>query len=102
MSGNTNYVTNAILLEHFSAGHLNKEWINSSFIFGKKWHEFKKVNSIEIHEIVYFEKLAFNSRFRILLENKFIIKAIILFLTNIRFLSVSNSKYLLRSLLNVF
>ena len=96
-SGKINYVTNSILLEHYSAGNLNKEWINSSFFFGKKWQEFNKVSSIDIDSEKYFEKLAFNSRFRVLLENEFFKEAMILFFSNLRFLSFSNLKYLYKS-----
>jgi hypothetical protein len=66
-SGKINYVTNSILIEHYSAGSLNKDWIRASFFYQKKWpqatydKEYKQIN---------FEKLAFDSRLQILLENK--------------------------------
>jgi glycosyltransferase involved in cell wall biosynthesis len=36
-NGYHNYVTHRILLEHFSIGHLDKEWLKSSLEFHKKW-----------------------------------------------------------------
>lgn len=93
-NGKINYVTNSILLEHFSAGSLNKEWIKSSIIFGKKWKKNMIVNKIEILDNKYFEKLAFNSRYRVLLENKFFKEALILLFLNVTFFSLKNLKYL--------
>jgi hypothetical protein len=95
-NGKLNYVTNSILLEHFSAGSLNKDWIKSSFTFGAKWKNFKIVNKIEDKK--YFEKLAFNSRFKVLLDNEFFSEAMIFFILNIRFCSLSNLKYLYRTI----
>jgi hypothetical protein len=97
-NGKRNYVTNSILLEHYSAGSLNKDWVDSSFLFEKKWGEFEKVKSIDDQKKKYLERLAFNSRFRVLLDNKFKKKAIILFLSNMEFLSINNLKYLIRSI----
>jgi hypothetical protein len=97
-NGKTNYVTNSILLEHFSAGSLNGDWINSSFYFGKKWKEFMKVNSIFINDKQYFERLAFDSRLRVLLDCRYFSAAFVLFCSNLFFFSLSNLKYFVRSL----
>ncbi len=97
-NGKTNYVSNAILLEHFSAGSLNKDWIKSSFFFEKKWKDFKTFNLNKNRDNKYFEKLAFNSRLRVLLENKCFMEGMKLFLLNLKFWSIGNIKYLIRSL----
>jgi hypothetical protein len=96
-NGKINYVTNSILLEHYSAGNLNKDWVTSSFLFEIKWKEFMTVKSIDNQKKKYLERLAFNSRFKVLLDNKFNKKALVLLLSNMRFLSINNLKYLIRS-----
>lgn len=96
-NGKTNYVTNSILVEHFSAGSLNEEWIDSSFYFGKKWKEFMKVNSIFINDKEYFEKLAFDSRLRILLDCRYFSAAFVLFSSNLFYFSLRNLKYFVKS-----
>ena len=35
--GYHNYVTHEVLLEHFSKGHLDNQWMESAFLFQKKW-----------------------------------------------------------------
>ncbi|HMO61642.1 MAG TPA: glycosyltransferase [Ferruginibacter sp.] len=35
--GYTNYVTNAVLIEHLSAGRLSREWAEAAIVFHKKW-----------------------------------------------------------------
>lgn len=95
-NGKINYVTNSILLTHYSSGILNKDWVSSSFLFEKKWKEFKKVNSIEMRKKKYYENLAFNSRFRLLLDNEYFKEAMTLLFLNINFFSLSILKYLNR------
>ncbi len=99
LNGKTNYVSNSILIEHFSPGSLNRDWVISSFLFEKKWSQFNKVISIDSQENMYYEQLAFNSRFRVLLGANYKNKAIVLFLFNLRFFSMTNVKNLLRSFL---
>jgi hypothetical protein len=67
-SGKINYVTNSILIEHYSAGSLNKDWIKASFFYQKKWPQafYDKENTPR-----NFEKLAYDTRLQILFENKF-------------------------------
>jgi hypothetical protein len=78
---------------------LNKEWVDSSFYFGNKWKGFLNVNSIVIHDKVYFERLAFDNRLRLLLDERYFRAAFVLFYSNLFFCSVSNLKYFIRSML---
>lgn len=66
-SGKINYVTNAILIEHYSAGSLNNDWVNASFFYQKKWPQTFYLTENAISD---FEKMAFDSWLQILLENK--------------------------------
>lgn len=70
-SGKTNYVTNSIFIEHYSAGSLNKDWVKSSFIFDHKWN---KVSKFSFNTNNYLERLAFRSRIQVLVENKFYLR----------------------------
>jgi GT2 family glycosyltransferase len=67
--GKTNYVTNSILVEHFSSGSLNRDWIKSSSIFSNKWPMQMNICSLMSSQKILLENLAIESRFRILLDN---------------------------------
>jgi hypothetical protein len=69
--GKKNYVTNAILIEHFSSGSLNKDWVEASFKYQKKWGNALTVSQNTNKSL---EKLAYESRVQILLKNKFYLK----------------------------
>ena len=74
--GKTNYVTNKILIEHFSSGSLNKEWVKSSRSFAVKWPKIIHIGNLKKKDLIMFEKWAVESRINILFENKMIIDAI--------------------------
>jgi hypothetical protein len=72
-SGKINYVTNAILIEHYSAGSLNKDWVHASFFYQKKWpHAFYIKDNTNNN----FERIAFDSYLQILMENKFYLRTL--------------------------
>lgn len=66
-----NYVTNAILIEHYSSGSLNKDWVHASYKYQKKWGGTRNISKNTNKSL---EKLAYESRVQILLKNKFYMK----------------------------
>jgi len=93
-NGKINYVTNTILLEHFSSGSLNKDWIEASFKYEKKWN--KCVGLIEVTDN-HFEILAFESRVQILLQNRFYLKTIQL-LFHYKYITIKLFRVILKSI----
>lgn len=99
-SGKINYVTNAIQIEHFSSGSLNKQWVKSSKLFSNNW-------SMGVYNLVdrkisksKFEKLAFNSHFETLLENKFYFEIFKLLILNPQYISVKIYLRLFKTVFN--
>ncbi len=67
----TNYVTNDILLEHFSEGSYNQAWLDDTAKFHKKWADrlpfyLKKPNSL----VAYFREIKMSFRFIRMLMKK--------------------------------
>ena len=72
-SGYKNYVTSEILLEHLSAGSLDKKWIDAAFIFHKKWRTALPVyiENISKEETKKINLEALKNWLLILLEHKY-------------------------------
>lgn len=95
ISGKKNYVTNSIMVEHYSAGSLNKDWVQASFIYQDKWPGTYFSNPNIQGD---FERLAFNSRKNILLENKYYLKTFFSLL-KIKYFSIHSMILFIKSLL---
>jgi hypothetical protein len=93
-NGKINYVTNAILLEHYSAGSLNKDWVESSFLFENKWNKPFIVKEFTKNQ---FELLAYESRVQTLLQNKFYLKTFE-FIFRYKFISTKIFRLILKTI----
>lgn len=90
--GKTNYVSNKILLQHFSSGSLNNEWVKSSKSFANKWPKTIHIGNLKQKDLEMFEKWAIESRINILFENNLIIDAINLMIREFHFQKKSIKK----------
>ena len=70
--GFRNFVSHEILLEHFSAGNMDKNWIRGAEIFHRKWRKALPVSvgSIAVREIRGLELSAARNFLRILTYNR--------------------------------
>jgi hypothetical protein len=97
-NGKRNYVSNLILIEHFSCGSLNSDWLRSSFIFKKKWQK-GIYNLIDYKNYSLFEKLALNSQLKVAVENKSYLAIIKLLLSFSRYIHLGRNLRTLKSIL---